>query len=162
MIKLCIELRSKNMVSWELVGKEEFSCNDTCLGRAVRLRKSICKAAVPGWAGERAESLDRGHSRKHSECLSYRQREMWTPRGKGLLFPTGSMFLFAYMLVRMENSPGTVKTKSGEQCMCLFVSKGEGSSISVSSAHMATYGLTKTEKAAILSLDVIWKPSLIK
>lgn len=55
------------------------------------------------------------------------------------------------MLVRMENCPGTVRTKSGERC----VSKGEGSSISVSSAHMATYGLTKTEKAAILSLGVI-------
>lgn len=153
MIKQCIELRSKNMVSQESVGKEEFSCKDTCLGRGVRFRKSICKAAMQGWAGEGAESLERGHSTKHSECLSYRQREMWTPQGKGLLFPTGSMFLFAYMLVRMENCPGTVRTKSGEQC----VSKGEGSS-----AHMAAYGLTKAEKAAILSLDVIWKPSLIK
>lgn len=59
------------------------------------------------------------------------------------------------MLVRMENCLGTVRTKSREQRVCLCVSKGEGSDISVSSAHMAMSKLTKTEKTVILSLDII-------
>lgn len=62
----------------------------------------------------------------------------------------------------MEKHSGMVRTKSGELCGCPCVSNGEGSSISISSAHMATCGLTKMEKAAIPSPDVICKPSLIK
>lgn len=57
----------------------------------------------PGWG--RGGKL--GVENTASVCP--RQREMWTHRGKGLLFPTGSMFLFAWMLVRMANCPETVR-----------------------------------------------------
>lgn len=75
-----IELWDINMVSWESIRKEEFRCNHTGLQEAVRLRKSIRKAAMWGRAEERVESLERGLGRKHSECLSYRQRHVDTPR----------------------------------------------------------------------------------
>lgn len=76
----CIELSGRNTVSWESVRKEEFGCNHTRLREAVRLRKTIRKAAMWDRAEEGLESLERGHSRKASECLSYGEREMDTPR----------------------------------------------------------------------------------
>lgn len=70
---------------------------------------------------------------------------------KGFFFLQEACFCLPGCLLEWQ----TVQKQSGEQCVCLCVSKGDGSSISVSSAHMATYGLTKTEKEAILSLNVI-------
>lgn len=85
-----------------------------------------------------------------SVCPTGRERS-GHPKVKSFFFLQEACFCLPRCLLEWK----TVQEQSGEQCVCLCVSKGEGSSISVSSAHMATYGLTKTENGAILSLDVI-------
>lgn len=107
-----------------------------------------------GRAEAGAERLERGHSRENTGVVGPRER-------RGQPGVTG-FFLLQVLFAWTERK--TVEDRAGqsEQRVCLCASEGGAAGGSVSGARTATCGLTETKAAAILSLDAICKPSLIK